>query len=137
MAFPDSIKNKVTDVSPDFWRVQAAKIEFNTSTLLLLNSYFPTDPQNNYGDVNDLLETLSHIKTVLDKNPCDKVLWTGDINSDFNRHTNHTERVQDTVDELRLQQAWSRFDIDFTSTFEMLEQTFTAKLDIILSIIVC
>ena len=129
MAFPDSIKNKVTDVSPDFWRVQAAKIEFNTSTLLLLNSYFPTDPQNNYGDVNDLLETLSHIKTVLDKNPCDKVLWTGDINSDFNRHTNHTERVQDTVDELRLQQAWSRFDIDFTSTFEMLDQTFTAKLD--------
>ena len=76
-----------------------------------------------------MLETLSYIKTVVDKNPCDQVLWTGDINSDFSRHTNHTERVQDTVEELRLQPAWSRFNIDFTSTFEMLGQSFTAKLD--------
>ena len=37
IAFPDTIKNQVTDVSPDFWRVQAVKIQFDTSTLLLIN----------------------------------------------------------------------------------------------------
>ena len=30
IAFPDSIKNNVEDVSPGYWRVQAAKISFNT-----------------------------------------------------------------------------------------------------------
>jgi hypothetical protein len=28
IAFPDSIKNNVEDVSPGFWRVQATKISF-------------------------------------------------------------------------------------------------------------
>ena len=129
IAFPDKIKNQVTDVSPDFWCVQAAKIQFQDSSLLLINSYFPTDPQRNNYDETDLLETLGYIRTVLVNNPCDRVLWAGDINSDFSRHTSHTEQVQEVVDELRLLSSWSKFDIDFTSTFELLGQTFTSKLD--------
>ena len=35
IAFPDTIKNQVTDVSPSFWRLQAIKIKFVSSTLLL------------------------------------------------------------------------------------------------------
>jgi hypothetical protein len=42
IAFPESIKNCVTDVSPSFWRIQAVKFKFGNSIILLINSYFPT-----------------------------------------------------------------------------------------------
>jgi hypothetical protein len=98
------------DVSPGFWRVQAAKISFNTSTLLLMNSYFPTDPQRDNVDESDLLETLGHIKKAIDMNPCDAVLWAGDLNSDFTRRSSHTLAVQDVFEELGLQSSWDKFD---------------------------
>ena len=121
IAFPDSIKNKVADVSPGFWRVQAVKISFNTSTLLLINSYFPTDPQRDNVDESDLLETLGHIKQVINMNPCDAVLWAGDLNSDFSRRSSHTLAVQDAFEELGFRPSWDKFDIDFTAVHEMLE----------------
>ena len=93
IAFPDSIKNNVEDVSPGFWRVQAAKISFKYSKLLLINSYFPTDPQRDNVDESDFLETLGHIKKVIDLNICDAVLWAGDLNSDLSRHSSHTNAV--------------------------------------------
>ena len=62
-------------------------------------------------------------------NVCDKVLWAGDINSDFSRGTNHTSQVKEALDELQLISSWNRFDIDFTATFELLGQTFTSTLD--------
>ena len=55
IAFPDSIKNNIIDVSPGFWLVQAVKITFKFSHLLLINSYFPTDPQRANLDESDLL----------------------------------------------------------------------------------
>ena len=129
IAFPDSTKNQVTDVSPDFWRVQAVQIQFKSSTLLLINSYFPTDPQRNNCDETDLLDTLAHIRNVLVMNPCDKVIWLGDINSDFSRQTSHTNQVQEALDELQLISSWTRFAVDFTATFELLGRTFTSTLD--------
>ena len=51
IAFPSTIQNQVTDVSPGFWRLQAIKIKFMSSTLLLINSYFPTDPQRNVDQI--------------------------------------------------------------------------------------
>ena len=45
IAFPDNIKNYVTDVSHGFWRVQAVRIRFKSSSLLLINSYFPLIPR--------------------------------------------------------------------------------------------
>ena len=38
IAFPDEIKNNVTDVSPCFWRLQAVKVKFGSSKTLLINS---------------------------------------------------------------------------------------------------
>ena len=37
IAFPVSIRDQVTDVSPGFWRLQAVKIKSKSSTLLLIN----------------------------------------------------------------------------------------------------
>ena len=129
IAFPDSIKNQVTDVSPGFWRLQAVKIKFMSSNLLLINSYFPTDPQRNNADNAELLETLGHIKQIIEKNSFDTVLWAGDINSDFSRNSNHTRAVKDALEDLGLLEAWDQFTTDFTCTHEMLGQTFTSTLD--------
>ena len=129
IAFPDSIKNNVIDVSPGFWRVQAAKISFNSTNLLLINSYLPTDPQRNTVDETDLLETLGHIKKVVANNVCDDILWAGDLNSDFSRQSSHTIAVQDALQELGLQSSWELFQIDYTAAQEMLGRTFTSVLD--------
>ena len=114
IVFPDNIKNQVTDVSPGHWRLQAVKIKFVNSTLLLINSYFPTDPQRDNVDDGDLRDTLGHIKKIVEVNPCDSILWAGDINSDFSRNSNHTTEVQEALLELGFLKAWDEFDADFT-----------------------
>ena len=129
IAFPNNIKNNVEDVSPGFWRIQAAKFSFQSSTLLLVNTYFPTDPQRQNTDNSDLLETLGHIKKVVESNPCDSVLLVGDLNSDFSRQSSHSEAVKSALDQLRLEVAWDKFEVDFTAVHEMLGQTFTSTLD--------
>ena len=129
IAFPDKIKNQVTDVSPGFWRLQAVKIKFMTSTLLLINSYFPTDPQRDNADNTELLETLGHIKQTIDMHHCDTILWAGDINSDFSRNTGHTTAVQEALHDLGFLSAWDQFEADLTCSHELLGRTFTSLLD--------
>ena len=65
IAFPDNIKNQVTDVSPGHWRLQAVKIKLLTSSLLLINSYFPTDPQRDMQRVLICLILLAISKELL------------------------------------------------------------------------
>ena len=86
ITIPQSIKNCVSDVSPGFWRVQAATIKFGNRTTLLINSYFPTDPRRPGADESELLEILGHMKNVIRQNDFDSLLWAGDINADFARN---------------------------------------------------
>ena len=128
IAYPDNIKDKVTDVSPGYWRLQAVKIKLSNSTILLINSYFPTDSRRNNIADTDLLETLSNVKKIIDMNPSDSILWAGDINSDFSRNSYHTTTVQEALEELGLK-SWDNFHADFTCTHDMQGQTFTSLLD--------
>ena len=50
IAFPNSIKSSVTDVSPGHWRLQAIIVKFRTCKTLLINSYFPVDSRRLNGD---------------------------------------------------------------------------------------
>ena len=120
IAVPHSIKNHIADVSPGFWRIQAITMTFGNSTILLINSYFPTDPRRPNMDEFDLLETLGHVRDVIRKTDFDHLLWAGDINADFLRRTSHTIRVQDMVEELGLRRSWTKFPIDFTHCHELL-----------------
>ena len=105
IAFPLSIKNCATDVSPKFWRVQAVTFKFGDSTTLLINSYFPTDTRRANTHSIELEETLCHIKNIIDNNEFDSVLWAGDINAEFLRNTSHTKTVHDAVADLNLSKA--------------------------------
>ena len=129
IAFPNSIKSNVTDVSPGHWRIQAVKIQSKSSRILLINSYFPTDSRRPNADQGELMEILGQIREVIRKNDFDCLMWAGDINAEFLRNTNHTRTVSDTVEELGLTRSWQKFEVDFTCYHELLGEYHTAVLD--------
>ena len=65
IAFPVSIRHSAVDVSPGFWRVQAVKFKFHNSSILLINSYFPTDTRQAESNNIELDETLGHIRKII------------------------------------------------------------------------
>ena len=129
VAIPDCLKSQVEDISPDFYRIQVLKIKLKSSSFLLVNSYFPCDTQTQGKEDPELLELLDIIKHSIERAGCEAVLWAGDINADFLRGTNHTDRVQETVDELNFFTAWDEYDIDFTSVHETGNTTSVSKID--------
>jgi exonuclease III len=129
IAVPDMFKNIIEDVSPNFWRLQAVIICCTNFKLLLINSYFPVDPKTMNFDESELLETLNHIRNVMNMNKFDHVLWTGDINSDFLRKTGHVNTVKQFVEEFDFQPSWTRFNIDFTNYHEVNGVSYTSTID--------
>ena len=57
---------------------------------------------------------LEVIKRVYETSGCDSLLWCGDINTDFRRHSRQVDHVQDTLDDLHLDKVWDTFWVDFT-----------------------
>ena len=117
IAVPDIIKGSVKDVSPNHMRVQAVLISSSTSKTLLINAYLPYDTRTAI-ESDDLTETLEVIKSVIEDNDCDAVLWAGDANSDFTRNTAHTRAVKEVVEDSNLLVTWDSFPVDFTCTSE-------------------
>ena len=42
LAIPDKFNGSILDVSPNHWRLQAVILKCNKSSILVINSYFPT-----------------------------------------------------------------------------------------------
>ena len=129
IAYPANIRNIVTDVSPGYWRLQAVVLNFESTSTLLINSYFPTDPRAPNADQSELLEVLSNIRDIIRKNEFDSIMWAGDINADFIRNTAHTSVVKDFIEELGLTCSWERFPIDFTCCHDILGVSHVSTLD--------
>ena len=129
IAVPDAIKNELKDISPVYWRTQAVIISIKNSKILVVNSYFPTDPGNAVIDESELLETLESIRLVIDTNEFNDIFWLGDINTDFLRRTGHVKYVKRFTEEFQFKHAWSRFHIDFTHYQEHRDNTHTSIVD--------
>ena len=99
IAIPLEIKELALDVSPTHCRVQAIILSTPSNKVLIINSYFPTDPRVNEFDTTDLFSTLSAINSVLKENEYDSVIWGGDINADFLRNTVFTSTINRFVAE--------------------------------------
>ena len=97
-AIPESFKSFAEDISPNNWRLQAIKFNFDES-LLLINSYLPVDNRN---DNSELLESLEDIRDLIDKYSPRHLLWTGDLNCDFRRQTPHVEAISDFINNFNL-----------------------------------
>ena len=67
IAVPGDLKAYVTDVSPHHARIQAIVLSMKTK-ILIINSYFPTDPKTTEFDTTELLSTLSSIESVMNEN---------------------------------------------------------------------
>lgn len=129
IAVPKEIKENVTDVSPDHWRTQAILVSTVNCNILVINSYFPTDPKTLDFDAVDLLSTLATIKDVLNSNNFDHIIWAGDLNADFGRNTNFTQLIDQFITEMNLLKSWDKYHIDFTHTTENNGKTFLSTLD--------
>ena len=129
IAIPKSLKlDAISDVSPRSSRIQSLVIPICSYRLLLLNTYFPTDPGSNF-DENALLLMLSDIEKILQNNEYDDVVWTGDLNADFRRRTKFVGIVEDFILKWRVRKAWDSFHVDFTHVTEREGKTFTSVLD--------
>ena len=129
IAIPREIKEMVLDVSPPHWRVQAVVLSTTNNKILIINTYFPTDPRIEDFDNTELLSTLAAIESVMKENDHDNILWGGDINADFVRNNAFTSAINRYVKEKCLAKSWDQFSIDFTHSFERDDHTFTSTLD--------
>ena len=59
IAVPKEMKENVKDISPNHWRTQAVIVRTLECDILVINSYFPTDPKTQNFDTADLLQTNS------------------------------------------------------------------------------
>ena len=95
----------------------------------LINSYFPVDQRTLNFDEAELLETLEFIRQIIAKNNFTHLLWAGDINADFLRNTGHTNRVRSFLDEFSLKKSWDKYEMDFTHSFTLNENTHISTVD--------
>ena len=129
VAVPENFKSKFKDVSPGFWRLQAVTFESNNVKILLINSYFPVDTQNNRYDETELVETLQFVKKILQENQYQHVLWAGDLNADFIRKSLHTRILKTFIEEINFKIAWDVFQADFTHYSEINGVSHTSIID--------
>ena len=129
IAIPVEIKGLIRDVSPPHWRVQAAVLSTASNKILIINSYFPTDPKLKDFDTTDLHSTLAAIEGVLSDNEYDSVIWGGDINADFIRNTTFTTTVERFIDDNSFEKSWDKFSIDYTHSSERDDHTFISTID--------
>ena len=129
IAIPRELNECVRDVSPEHWRVQAVLLSAPHRRLLIVNSYFPTDPRVTDFDTTDLGSTLAAIESVMKDNEYDSVVWMGDINADFERNSTFTRIVADFIEERCLEKSWEKYPIDHTHTFEKEGVTYTSTID--------
>ena len=129
IALPNFMKSQIEDISPGYWRLQAIIIKTGNQRLLLINSYFPTDPSTIRFDDAELMETLEYIRKIFDDNQFSSVIWAGDINCDFIRKTGHVNMIDNFITEMALIKSWENFPIDFTRCQENENATFFSTLD--------
>ena len=83
------MKENITNISPTYWRIQAAIIKKKNSKIMIINSYFPQDLKSLATLELQLEELIAAINSLLMNYQFDDVIWMGDINADFCRNTKH------------------------------------------------
>ena len=124
------LQNAILDIKSErvkttHFRLQAQILHFKNVKLLWINSYFPTDPQTQNFNDDDLAEVLREAEEVLDSSEYDHVLWGGDINWDPNRISGFSLMVGDFMHRVGLHSAWDKFPVTHTHVHTDLVSTST------------
>ena len=112
-------KESFQDVFPLSSRIHSILIETQNDKIMLLNTYFPTDPRCNDFNETDLLLTLFVVKEVIYNHDFDRLVWSGDINADFRRNTKFVRLINEFICELDISKSWDMHEIDFTHACEV------------------
>ena len=128
IAVPSTLKESVSEVPVASDRLQCVILRLNEAKILLINSYFPTDPRTDF-DENELLVLFDEIKKIIDDNIFDHIVLGGDFNTDFKRATKFVSLVDEFVSDLAVDGSWNQFEADFTHEAENNGRTFTSLID--------
>ena len=102
----------VSKVTSTNFRILATKFSFPSSNLLMVNSYFPCDPQTDTFDDGEIVTLLADLKLVIESSECQNIMLAGDLNSDFVRQTRFTDLVEEYLSDLGLIIFWQNIDQD-------------------------
>ena len=119
IAIPQCLKSVSTNISPLNWRLQAIKIQLETASLVIINSYFPNDPHTANFDDAELNIVLEEIRALIHGHDFDYFLLLGDLNTDFSRRSGHVKTVREFIEEYDLVAAWDNYDADFSNVNEI------------------
>lgn len=129
IAVPECLKESVKEVSSLSPRIQSALIEMQHCKIMLINTYFPQDPRCDDFDETDVTLTLSELRTLINNNDFDQLIWTGDINADFKRKTRYVEIIKNFIREMKICKSWDTYKIDFTHESQVNGVTHTSAID--------
>ena len=85
--------------------------------ILLINSYFPTDPRSDFDEI-DLLMLLTEIQKIIDDNDFDYMVLGGDINADFRRKTKFVDIIHEFLMKTKVHKSWDSYPAEFTHVME-------------------
>ena len=107
---------------PNSTRVHGLKLNLPHSPMLVINTYFPNDPQTVDFDDGELLRTLEDIKYLINEiDDTYTIIMMGDLNTDFRRNTTYVDIVKDFCDEVNIETVWSSYPCEFTYYHERLQ----------------
>ena len=114
----------VSKVACDNFRLQATSFNFPNGSVLLINTYFPCDPQKDSFDDTELLNLLADIQTLVAQSQCAHVLIAGDLNCHFNRYNRFTYTVQEFMEEINLILLWLNPDSNPNHRIDTVDLTY-------------
>ena len=111
---------------PNSTRTQAITLNNN---LIIINSYFPCDTQDENFNEFELIKCLEEISGIITAHPNHEILIAGDLNTDFGRDSPFVSLVRDFMMNLNLSAAWWLNPVDFTFSFTRNNRTSFSTLD--------
>lgn len=108
--------DKVDKVLTNNSRIVANIFHFGITSLLIMNCYFPNDPQTTSYSDDKLFTLLNDIKVIIDCYDFNHFIIAGDLNCDFSRNTGFVNIINDFLSSHDLISTWNLYDISHTYT---------------------
>ena len=115
---PKYLRKHTKVMNCESWRLQPILFKFGNKEILIINSYFPTDPKTINSENQDLISTLAVVTNLIETTTFHSLYLAGDLNCEFMRKSSHVRAVREFMTRLNLVSVWDYHDVDFTHTFE-------------------
>ena len=115
---PKHLRKSTKIIKCDSWRLQPILFQCGGREILIVNSYFPTDPRTINGENQELVRTLAELLNIIETTTFHTVYLAGDLNTDMLRRSSHVQAVRDFMTRCSLVSLWDYHEVDFTHSHE-------------------